>query len=111
MIFEELGATPWAARAREELEASGVAGSGPAPAAPLGALSPRELRIAMLVAEGATNREVGEQLFLSPKTIEMHLSGAFRKLNVRSRTELATTLARAVAPPQGGATGRPAPRP
>ena len=52
----------------------------------------------MLVAGGATNREAGAALFLSPKTIEAHLGRVYRKLHVRSRTELAALLARDASP-------------
>jgi DNA-binding CsgD family transcriptional regulator len=47
----------------------------------------------MSVTDGATNREVSATLFLSPKTVEMHLTRVYRKLGVRSRTELAARLA------------------
>ena len=57
--------------------------------APLGALTDREREIAALVAAGRTNREVAEQLVLSPKTIEAHLRNIYAKLGVRSRVELA----------------------
>ena len=50
--------------------------------------------MALLVAEGATNRETAAALFLSPKTVEFHLGKVFRKLGVRSRTELALLVAR-----------------
>ncbi|HEX5622690.1 MAG TPA: AAA family ATPase [Solirubrobacteraceae bacterium] len=56
---------------------------------PLGSLTDREREIATLVAAGRTNREVAEQLFLSPKTIEAHLRNVYAKLGVRSRVELA----------------------
>jgi DNA-binding NarL/FixJ family response regulator len=56
-------------------------------------LTPQELKIALLVAQGLTNREVAASLFLSPKTIEHHLSAIYRKLDVRSRTQLARLLA------------------
>jgi DNA-binding NarL/FixJ family response regulator len=51
-------------------------------------LTPQELQIATHVAEGLTNRDVAARLFLSPKTIEFHLTAVYRKLNVRSRSEL-----------------------
>ena len=81
--FEALGAAPWAARARAELRAAG---------APVGApralmtrdLTPQELEVALAVGRGATNREVAAALYVSPKTIEVHLSRIFRKLGVRS---------------------------
>jgi DNA-binding CsgD family transcriptional regulator len=86
--FERVGARPWADRARRELEA---AGDGPAER--VGELTPRELQVARAVASGARNREVGAALYLSPKTVEYHLGKVFRKLGVRSRTELAHLLA------------------
>ena len=57
-------------------------------------LTAQELRVALLIAEGASNREAAAQLFLSPKTIEAHLGHAYRKLGVHNRAQLATTLAR-----------------
>ncbi len=59
-----------------------------------GELSPREREIADLVAEGRSNKQVAATLFLSDRTVEYHLSAVYRKLGVRSRTELAATLAR-----------------
>jgi DNA-binding NarL/FixJ family response regulator len=56
-------------------------------------LTPSELKIALLVAQGMTNREVAASLFLSPKTVEHHLSHIYRKLDVRSRTQLARLFA------------------
>ena len=90
--FERLGAVPWADRARSELDATGetVRRSDPNAADQLTA---QELQVALLVAKGATNREAGAALFLSPKTIETHLGRVYRKLNLRSRTELAGLLA------------------
>jgi len=69
---------------------------GPSPDGPsvdLSPLSEIERRIATLVAVGRTNEEVGERLFLSPKTVEWSLTKIYRKLRVRSRTELAAFLA------------------
>ena len=50
------------------------------------------MQIAAMVAEGRTNRNIADSLFLSPKTIEFHLGHVFRKLDVRNRTELARAL-------------------
>ncbi len=85
--FEELGAPLWAERAREELARIG----GRAPSSD--DLTPTEHRIAGLVAEGMTNREVAATLFVTPKTVESALTRVYRKLGVRSRTELARHLA------------------
>jgi DNA-binding CsgD family transcriptional regulator len=89
--FERSGALPWADRARRELGATGESPAARAPNA-VAQLTPQELQIALAVSEGRTNREVAEALFLSPKTIEYHLRNVFRKLDVRSRTELAHVM-------------------
>jgi DNA-binding CsgD family transcriptional regulator len=86
--FEGLGIAPWAERARGELQATGET-ARKRDASTLDDLTPQELRIARLVAAGATNREVGAQLFVSPKTVEYHLRKVFMKLGVGSRVELA----------------------
>jgi DNA-binding NarL/FixJ family response regulator len=57
-------------------------------------LTPSELRLAELVATGSKNHEIADELFLSSKTVEWHLSKLYRKLNVRSRTELVAKLVR-----------------
>ena len=85
--FENLGTARWAERTEAELRR--ISGRAPAP----GELTPAEARIAALVAEGKTNREVAAALFLSERTVEGHLSRVFGKLGVRSRTELAGKLA------------------
>jgi DNA-binding CsgD family transcriptional regulator len=92
--FEALGAEPWAEQARAELRA---AGASPAlsPTGSLMALTPQELQIALVVAGGATNREAAAALFISPKTVEFHLSHVYGKLGVRSRTELALEMSAA----------------
>ena len=59
-----------------------------------GPLTQRELEIAELVAHGYTNRQIAAQLFMSPKTVEAHLSRIFTKLGVASRTAVASHLAR-----------------
>lgn len=90
--FERLGAEPWANRARAELSATGEH-SRKRDVAASRQLTPQELQIALAVAGGATNREAATQLFLSPKTIEAHLSAVYAKLSVRSRSELARAFA------------------
>ena len=86
--FEGLDTPLWAERARAELEATGITARKRDPST-LDTLTPQELRIAKLVAGGATNRDVASQLFLSPKTVEYHLRKVFLKLGVSSRVELA----------------------
>jgi DNA-binding CsgD family transcriptional regulator len=82
-LFDELGARPWAEKAREELARIG----GRAPRA--GALTPTERRVAALVAEGRSNREVAAALFVAPRTVEWNLTKIYAKLGVSSRAELA----------------------
>ncbi len=89
--FESAGARPWAEHARNELRAAGESGAQAAPDA-LAALTPQELQVVRLAATGATNKEIGAQLFLSPKTVGHHLYRAFPKLGVSTRTELARLL-------------------
>jgi DNA-binding CsgD family transcriptional regulator len=86
------GAEHLVEQARAELYA---AGGRPRRTALTGvdALTASERRVVSLVAEGRTNREVGEVLYITPKTVAMHLSNAYRKLGVTSRHELATALA------------------
>jgi DNA-binding CsgD family transcriptional regulator len=92
-IFDRLDARPWADRARAELRATGeTMTSGGNDGAQL---TPQELQIALLVAQGRTNAEVGQAVFLSTRTVEFHLSRAYRKLGVASRTELTRRLASA----------------
>ena len=61
----------------------------------LDALTPQELQIALRISTGATNREAASELFLSPKTIETHLTRVYRKLGLRSRSELVARIGRA----------------
>jgi DNA-binding CsgD family transcriptional regulator/tetratricopeptide (TPR) repeat protein len=86
--FEGIGAELWAERARGELRATGETARR-RDASTADDLTPQELRIAQLVGAGASNREVGAQLFVSPKTVEYHLRKVFLKLGVASRVELA----------------------
>jgi DNA-binding CsgD family transcriptional regulator len=91
--FERLGAVPWAERTRAELHATGETARRRDPTA-AERLTPQELQVALAVGEGRTNRDVAAALFLSPKTIEYHLGNVYRKLDVRSRAQLAHLLAR-----------------
>jgi DNA-binding CsgD family transcriptional regulator len=84
--FEALGAPLWMDKAKREL--SRIGGRAPAPTG----LTPTETQVAQLVAEGRTNREVAEALFVSVHTVEANLKRIYRKLDVRSRTELARKL-------------------
>ncbi|MDQ6882946.1 MAG: LuxR family transcriptional regulator [Candidatus Dormibacteraeota bacterium] len=85
--FEAIGAEPWAERARNELRATGeTIRRG---RAATDDLTLQELQVALKVAEGKTNREAAAALFISPKTVEAHLSRIYSKLGLRSRTELA----------------------
>ena len=60
--------------------------------APAGALTPSEARVAQMAAEGMTNRDIAQALFVTQKTVEMHLGSVFRKLGVRSRRALPAAL-------------------
>jgi DNA-binding CsgD family transcriptional regulator len=85
--FDRLGAAPWAERARRELRATGET-ARKRDVSPLAELTPQELQVARLVGEGATNKAVAAQLFVSPKTVEYHLRKVFAKLGIASRAEL-----------------------
>jgi DNA-binding CsgD family transcriptional regulator len=87
-LFERLAVPPWAERARSELRASGETARKRDPST-RDQLTPRELQIAGLAAEGMTNPEIGAQLFLSPRTIDYHLRKVFAKLGIASRRDLA----------------------
>jgi DNA-binding CsgD family transcriptional regulator len=89
--FDLVGAAMWAGLARSELRA---AGERPAVEGPSAAdlLSAQELQIARLAAAGLSNREIGERLFLSPRTVASHLYRVFPKLGISSRGQLAARL-------------------
>jgi DNA-binding CsgD family transcriptional regulator len=94
-MFEALGAQTWSAKARRMLgRADGVTRKQEE-----AALTPAERRVAQLVAAGATNREVASRLFVSVRAVELHLTSIYRKLEIRSRTELAVRLAATTAEP------------
>jgi DNA-binding NarL/FixJ family response regulator len=85
--FEHFRAEPWAERARAELRATGETARKRDPST-MDELTPQELQIAQLVAEGNSNKDVASQLFLSPRTVEYHLRKVFAKLGISSRAEL-----------------------
>jgi DNA-binding CsgD family transcriptional regulator len=90
-LADVCGAGGLAEHVRSELYASGArprttAFSG------VDALTASERRVVTLAAEGQTNRDIAQTLFVTPKTVEVHLSNAYRKLGIRSRRELAATL-------------------
>ena len=87
-MFEAIGANGWADRARSELRASGETAHRREPSS-LAQLTPQQLQVARFVAEGMSNKEVAEQMFLSPRTIDAHLRNVFAKLGVTSRARLA----------------------
>jgi DNA-binding CsgD family transcriptional regulator len=89
--FEALGARPWAERARAELAATGETRL-PRDASTSDGLTPQELQIALLLADGKTTRETAAALFLSPKTVEYHLRHIYQRLGIHSRDELAQHL-------------------
>jgi DNA-binding CsgD family transcriptional regulator len=88
--FDALGAEPWAARVRQELRAAGeTSQSGPVSD---DTLTAQELQVAQLAADGLSNREIGERLFLSPRTVGSHLYRIFPKLDITSRNQLPRAL-------------------
>jgi DNA-binding CsgD family transcriptional regulator len=94
--FDRLGADPWSEMARAELAATGETARR-RDVTTLNDLTPQELQIALSLAEGRTTRETAAALFLSPKTIEYHLHNVYRKLSIRSRSELKAAMARLAA--------------
>ena len=94
--FDRLGAGPWSEMARAELAATGETARR-RDVTTLNDLTPQELQIALSLAEGRTTRETAAALFLSPKTIEYHLHNVYRKLSIRSRSELKAAMARLAA--------------
>jgi DNA-binding CsgD family transcriptional regulator len=84
-----IGAVSWADQARAELRAAGERAASPAPTA-LSTLSAQELQIARLASQGLSNKEIGQRLYLSPRTVGSHLYRIFPKLGITSRVQLAS---------------------
>jgi DNA-binding CsgD family transcriptional regulator len=91
--FDALGCVPWGEQARHELRASGERSRRRVPEA-RDQLTAQELQIAQLAAQGLSNREIGERLYLSHRTISTHLYRVFPKLGITSRGQLSAALAR-----------------
>jgi DNA-binding CsgD family transcriptional regulator/tetratricopeptide (TPR) repeat protein len=90
--FRRLGARSWAQRAEAELRACGIAVPSPAERDPLSGLTPQQRQIVRLASDGLTNREIGDRLFLSPRTVSSHLYRSFPKLGVADRHQLRDVL-------------------
>jgi DNA-binding NarL/FixJ family response regulator len=90
-LAEVVGAAGLVEHVRSELYAAGARPRGPALHGP-SALTASERRVALMAAEGRSNRDIAQTLFVTPKTVEVHLSATYRKLQIRSRRELAGAL-------------------
>ena len=93
-VFRALKARPWQRRAEMELRACGIAvPGGLAGASGLNGLTPQQRQIIRLAAEGLSNREIAERLYLSPRTVAFHLYRSFPKLGVAGRHQIHGLLA------------------
>ncbi len=102
--FDQLGARPWAELAQAELGATGERARRREPST-ANDLTPQELQISLMLAQGRTTREAAAAVFLSPKTIEYHLRNVYRKLGVNSREQLAEASGSAPRPTGAVALG------
>jgi DNA-binding CsgD family transcriptional regulator len=93
--FADLEASPWFARASDELRSTGLRELGRPSGTTADLLTPQQARIASLAARGLTNKEIGRELHLSPRTVSTHLYQIFPKLNVTSRAGLRDALSAA----------------
>lgn len=91
-VFQSLGAAPWVARCEAALGEESAAASGGGSLA--SRLTAAELRVALAIGTGASSREAADQLYISVRTVEFHLGSIYRRLGVRSRTELALLVER-----------------
>jgi DNA-binding CsgD family transcriptional regulator len=107
--FRRLGARSWAQRAQAELRACGVAVTGaPGDRDALGQLTPQQRQIVRLASDGLTDREIGDRLFLSPRTVSSHLYRSYPKLGVASRHQLRDVIVPASTPaPADESTRKP----
>src|SRR5229473_1223069 len=97
--FRRLRARPWAQRTEAELRACGVTIAGPpGEHDALGELTPQQRQIIRLASDGLTNRQIGDRLFLSPRTVSSHLYRSYPKLGVAGRNQLRDVIARASTP-------------
>ncbi|MFG3061091.1 ATP-binding protein [Streptomyces sp. NPDC048231] len=99
--FDAVGARTWANLADQELRATGERGWQPT-SNPRALLSPQETQIAELAAQGLSNREIGQRLFLSHRTVSSHLYRIFPKLGIASRGQLAAALTHRGEQPSAG---------
>lgn len=90
--FDWLGASGWADRARVELAVAGEDSTRRAPEA-WDELTPQEVQVAQMVAQGLSNKEIGQRLYVSHRTIASHLYRMFPKLGVTSRAQIARAVA------------------
>jgi DNA-binding CsgD family transcriptional regulator len=95
--FDALGVIPWSDRARQQLRSTGETSRRRIPAA-REQLTPQELQIVQMAADGLSNREIGQTLYLSPRTVSSHLYRVFPKLGITSRTELRAAIGTSGAP-------------
>ncbi|MFI5068008.1 MAG: LuxR C-terminal-related transcriptional regulator, partial [Streptosporangiales bacterium] len=110
--FRRLGARSWAQRAQAELRACGVAVTGaPGDRDALGELTPQQRQIVRLASDGLTDREIGDRLFLSPRTVSSHLHRSYPKLGVASRHQLRDVIALTSTPTTAIAEPRESDRP
>src|SRR5699024_8767712 len=91
-VYQSMGAHAYVEKINRERRAGGL---GPRQAS-ASSLTTQELEVAQNAASGLTNKEIAAQLFLSPKTVEFHLTRIYRKLQIRTRTELPAALAQAL---------------